>query len=194
MTNYHPQDLHSNTPPARDEADAWRSALIEAFEGGAGEGGKTLIAQGFVSLLGEVGSQMVAGGVIGFILPLLRRLFDQSDAIARRFNPILDEPFLTVARALRDIASVEIRSLDELREWQRQLAVAFDSFARGRTYAEMHALDRVQLITFYQSLTAALMPGGRPFAELYLVQLRGGVAELRAEADRLQKGADATRP
>jgi hypothetical protein len=130
MTNYHAQDLHSNTPPARDKADAWRSALMEAFEGGAGEGDKSLIAQGFVSLLGEVGSQMVAGGVIGFILPLLRRLFDQSDAIARRSNLILDEPFLTAARALRDIASVEIRSLDELRGWQRQLAVAFDSFAR----------------------------------------------------------------
>src|SRR5262249_15125707 len=105
---------------------------------------------------------------------------------------ILDEPFRTAARTLQDIASIEIRSQEEARECQRQLAQAFDNFAKARSYAEKDDdPDRLQFISIYQSLTAALIPGGRPFAELYLAPLQERVANWRAQAAELQKQADA---
>jgi hypothetical protein len=52
------------------------------------------------------------------------------------------------------------------------LAQAFDNFSKARSYAERDDPARLLLIDIYQSLTAALMPGGRPYAELRLVPLQ----------------------
>jgi hypothetical protein len=185
MTTENLTDLAIITQPEGRTADVWRSVVVAALEGGAEEG-KPLAIRSLAVLIGGSIGDPTASVIVGVVVGLLRQLFAQSDAVAKRLKILLDEPFQSGARTLRDIASIEIRSLDELHECQRQLAHALDNFGKARSIAERDDPDRLLLISIYQSVTAALMPGGRPFAELYLASLQEQVAKWRAKAARIE--------
>jgi hypothetical protein len=177
-------------PSESEKARAWQSILVAAVDGAAEEGGRVLVSEGLVHLIGAIAAGSAGGAVVATVAALFRQLFDQSKATAKQLRVILDEPFQTAARTLRDIASVEIRTRRERHECQRQLAQAFDNFSKARSYAERHDPARLQLIDIYQALTAALMTGGRPFAQLYLAPWQADIRRWRAEANRLRTEAN----
>lgn len=173
------------------DTDAWLSVLEGGIEGATEKTVEGLVVHGLAPLLTGIVTEAVAGTLSGVIGVLLRRLFDHSKIIAERLQLILDEPFLTASQTLRDISLVDIRSPEELQECRRQLALAFDNLSKAYTLAKVNAPGRLQVIRFYQCLTAALMSGGRPFAELYLAEFGDYIAKRLAEATDLQTRSDA---
>jgi hypothetical protein len=101
---------------------------------------------------------------------------------------------MTACQTVVDVLSVQCRTVAEVQERERRLAVAFDNLVRAYNYTEAHNTDDRLLIRMYQAVVAALKEGGRPFAHLYVGDLYAVASEARAEAALLRDTAASIDP
>jgi hypothetical protein len=155
---------------------------------GVADVGKQILAVVIGAALGAPVASLL-GSVAG---ALIEELFDSTQSIDRKLNAILNEPLRTATSTLKEMFSVDVTTVDEDNERNRQLALAFDNLRRAHSIAgEMDDAERAELIRLYQCVAAAAMPGGGAILKLWLPELResANIASKRAARCREQAAA-----
>jgi hypothetical protein len=131
--------------------------------------------------------QIGAFALIAAVKVLTEELYAQASGIEGKLDAIIAEPLLTARQILNEVAQINIRSREEQKECDRQLANAFDGLRRAYSYAIKQESDQIEQIRPYLALVSALKEGGKPFADLYIGEFR------RRGEDETRKAADARR-
>lgn len=168
----------------------WLTVIHEGLAEATAEAAKEFASHSLSALIPIGMAVPAAAFLVSAVRVLFLKLDDRSREIEKKLNVLLDEPFRTAARTLHDVATADITSPAEVNEAQRQLRTAYDNFSKALTYAEKEASSRFNLIRIYQGLTAALISGGRPFAEKIVTSLRSTSNEWLADAKKRQDAAE----
>ncbi|MBV8751566.1 MAG: hypothetical protein JO328_01755 [Hyphomicrobiales bacterium] len=167
----------------------WLRPLHEGLVEAAAEATKDSISHSFLHLIPAAFAGPAGAAAAAILKVLFLTVEERSTNLARQLNVILDEPFLTATRTLHEVAAAQIRSPDEVEEVGRQLKSAYDNLSKAFSFAHRNDPTRSELIQIYRGITAALMPGGAPFARIIVGGLRSGVLARRAHGARLQHAA-----
>lgn len=119
---------------------------------------------------------------------LVGRLFEQNQALHDEFkakvDTVLAEPLKTACKQLTDIARIKTTDEQTLGQIDRQLDVVYDTLIKALSYAEENDRESRLTITAYLALAAALMKGGKEFAQLHISSLREEAVRIRVECER----------
>lgn len=143
-----------------------------------------------LSPIASITAAVLATGVKSVI----EELDAQTSAIVEKLDLVLKEPLASAVEAVVDVLTVHCETAAEARECERQLSYAFDSLRRARAYTSAKGLPHRRLVRMYQALVAALKEGGRPFALLYVRDLRSLSSQVRKESLTARKQAAELEP
>lgn len=121
---------------------------------------------------------LVAPAVAAVVKVVIEEFGKQNADIEKKLDKVLAEPLAFARATLLDNLSVTATTESELQERQRQLTTAYDKFRQAEIYAGERDSEPIR---FYRAVTAALMSGGRPYAELYIQQ-----SEMASELARIE--------
>lgn len=137
----------------------------------------------------------VAGAALGAaVKEFVEQLKAETSNLEAKLDLILREPLISACQTVLEVLSAQYRTVFEVQERERRLAVAFDNLMRAYNHTEAQDNDDRLIIRMYQAIVAALKEGGAPFAYLYVGQLYAAASAARGEAALLRDTAAAIDP
>jgi len=165
--------------------------LHEALESTAKESVKSIGATVLGTMLAASIANPAAAVIASVAQALIKAVFQTTSSIERKLDVVLSEPLSTAVTTLTAVLSVEAATPEEQEECERLLTRAADDLAKAHTYAEKSDPPRCPVIRVYQALIAALRQGGRPFADLFLREMRDAAKGARSDAALAREEAEA---
>lgn len=175
-----------------DRFDPALTVASRALASAAGAAAGDLSVRLLSSVISVAISGPVGAALSEIVKALVSALLSATESLDKKIDLILAEPLRNAVTSLNAILSVDIRTREEEIERDRQLQETFYNLKKAYVYVGQDRNgERRHVVRLYQCIVAALMPGGRPFAELWIAELRNTSVAARLRASIWKNEAQA---